>query len=71
MVQKKKQTTRKTSAKASSKTEMRRVPTTTDDFKTAALLVSATINVGIFVGWLAIKLTTEYDIQVAQFLFSR
>lgn len=48
-----------------------RVPTTGDDFKTAALVVSVTINLAVFVGWLAIKLTTEYDDQVASFLFSR
>ncbi len=48
-----------------------RVPTPGDDFKTALLLVSVTINLAIFVGWLAIKLTTEYDAQVASFLFGR
>lgn len=58
----KKQTTAK-------KVSMRSVPSTWDDFKTAALVVSATINVGIFVGWLALQITTKYDQQVAQFLF--
>jgi len=48
-----------------------RTPTTFDDFKSAALLVSVTINLAVFVGWLAIKLTTEYDSQVASFLFGR
>ncbi|MFZ2126301.1 MAG: hypothetical protein WAV04_02200 [Candidatus Microsaccharimonas sp.] len=48
-----------------------RVSTTFDDFKSAALLVSLMINVAVFVGWLAIKLTTEYDDQVVTLLFSR
>jgi hypothetical protein len=48
-----------------------RVPRVSDDFKTAALLVSVTINVAVFIGWLAIKITTKYDEQVATFLFSR
>jgi hypothetical protein len=48
-----------------------RTPTTADDVKTAILLVSITINVAVFVGWLAIKITTQYDAQVAEFLFSR
>jgi|ETNmetMinimDraft_4_1059912.scaffolds.fasta_scaffold34577_2 hypothetical protein len=42
---------------------------TREDFKTAALVVSATINVGVFVGWLALQVTNIYDVQVAQFLF--
>lgn len=48
-----------------------KVPTVVDDLKTAALVVSLAINVAIFTGWLAIKITTQYDLQVAQFLFSR
>lgn len=48
-----------------------RILTPTDDFKTATLLVSVTINLAIFVGWLVIKLSTEYDNQVASFLFDR
>lgn len=48
-----------------------RVPTVYDDFKTAALLVSVTINVAVFIGWLALKITTKYDEQIATFLFAR
>ncbi len=48
-----------------------KVPTVVDDLKTAALVVSLAINVAVFTGWLAIKITTQYDLQVAQFLFSR
>ena len=47
------------------------VPSVTDDLKTAALVVSLAINVAVFTGWLAVKITTQYDLQVAQFLFSR
>lgn len=55
----------------SSKTRAANVPTVVDDLKTAALVVSLAINVAVFTGWLAIKITTQYDLQVAQFLFSR
>lgn len=43
---------------------------TREDVKTAALLVSVTINVGVFVGWLTLQVTNIYDVQVAQFLFT-
>lgn len=46
-------------------------PRSVDDFKTAALIVSVGINVAVFVGWLALKITTEYDAQVFKFLFDR
>jgi hypothetical protein len=48
-----------------------RTPNTSEDFKTAALVVSLTINVAIFIGWLAIKVTNKYDEQVVNFLFHR
>jgi len=47
----------------------RRAASTTDDVKTALLIVSAAINVAVLVAWLAIKLTSKYDEQVAAFLF--
>lgn len=68
MVTQKKQTTKK---KAVQKSSAARTNDVWYDFKNAALLVSVTINVAVFVGWLAIKLTTQYDLQVAQFLFTR
>lgn len=63
----------KTSKKVISKTapSTAKVPTVVDDLKTAALVVSLAVNVAVFTGWLAIKITTQYDLQVAQFLFSR
>jgi len=48
-----------------------RVPTTFDDFKSAALLVSLVINLAVLIGWITIKVTTEYDAQVVTLLFSR
>lgn len=48
-----------------------RSSTTKEDFKTALILVSLTINVAVFVGWLCLRITTEYDEQVATFLFGR
>lgn len=64
--QKKTPKTTKAGAKSTAKQ-----PTTIEDFKTAALLVSGTINVAIFVGWLAVQLTTKYDYQVALLIFGR
>jgi hypothetical protein len=63
MVTKKKQTTKSKVAKAP-------VSNVGNDFKNAALVVSVTINVAVFVGWLAIQVTTKYDQQVAQLLFT-
>ena len=61
--------------KALKKTERRsgtrRVPTVYDDFKSAALLVSVTINIAVFIGWLVLKITTKFDEQIATFLFAR
>lgn len=48
-----------------------RQASTLNDVKTAALLVSLTINLIIFIGWLTLRLTTVYDQQVYNFLFSR
>ena len=48
-----------------------RQASTLNDVKTALLLVSLTINVALFIGWLALRLTTVYDQQVYNFLFSR
>lgn len=68
-----KKTTKKTSKTAARK----RAPftreggySTREDVKSAALLVSVTINVGLFVGWLTLQATNAYDVQVAQFLFT-
>lgn len=64
---------KKTSTTASARKTKTTVkhPTTVEDFKTAALLVSGAINVAIFVGWLAVQLTTKYDYQVALLIFGR
>jgi hypothetical protein len=48
-----------------------REPSTLNDTKNAILLVSLTINLAVFIGWLLLKLTTVYDEQVVDFLFSR
>jgi len=48
-----------------------KAPSVGEDFKNAALVVSVAINVAVLTGWLAINVTTQYDLQVAQFLFSR
>ncbi len=41
------------------------------DFKNSILVVSVLINVAIFTAWIALKVTTVYDDQVAQILFTR
>jgi hypothetical protein len=48
-----------------------RKPTTMNDVKTAILLVSLTINSIVFIGWLALQLTTDYDQQVFNLMFDR
>ncbi len=48
-----------------------RIPTTGQDIKSAVLLVSVTINLAVFIGWLLLRLTTVYDAQVYNFLFNR
>jgi len=48
-----------------------REASTMNDTKNAILIVSLTINIAIFVAWLILKLTTAYDQQVFDFLFTR
>jgi hypothetical protein len=71
-----KKTTKKTVKKATKKSfdswfMAPRKASTMNDVKTALLLVSLVINLAIFVGWLALRLTTAYDHQVFNFLFVR
>lgn len=71
-----KKTTKKTAKKVKKNTinawfPVARKASTMDDLKTAVLLVSLVINLAIFVGWLALRLTTAYDHQVFNFLFVR
>lgn len=42
-----------------------------NDFKTALLIVSLMTNLFILVAWVALKVTSEFDYQVATFLFYR
>ncbi len=48
-----------------------REASTLNDVKTAILLVSLTLNLAVFIGWLILRLTTIYDAQVYNFLFNR
>lgn len=47
------------------------VPATANDLKTALLVVSLTINVVVLITWLILQVTTQYDEQLAAFLFIR
>ena len=40
-----------------------------NDFKNALLITSILINVAIFIGWVAIRVTNVYDDQVLMVLF--
>ena len=61
---------KKKTTKSSKKfTLMRKAPT--EDFKTALILVSVTLNLAFFIGWLALHITTAYDAQVYNILFVR
>jgi hypothetical protein len=64
-----KKTSAKTRTTALKSTD--RAPSTLDDFKSALLMVSLTINAFILVGWIALQVTTQYDLQVATLLFVR
>ena len=41
------------------------------DLKTAVLVVSVVANLFVFTAWIALQVTTQYDSQIASFLFSR
>jgi hypothetical protein len=60
---------KKVSTKATQTTV--RVPTTFEDVKTAVLVVSLVINLAVFIAWLILRITSKYDEQVYQFLFTR
>jgi len=41
------------------------------DLKSAVLVVSVVANLFVFTAWLALQVTTQYDSQIAGFLFNR
>lgn len=41
------------------------------DLKNAVLIVSVVVNLFIFTAWIALQVTTQYDAQLANFLFTR
>lgn len=43
----------------------------TQDLKTAVLVVSVVANLFLFTAWVALQVTTQYDTQIAGFLFNR
>jgi len=80
MVKKNSRTTSKKTAKITKKqTGLRswvtvpgvREASTLNDVKNAVLFVSLLINLAVFIGWLILRLTTQYDLQVYNFLFVR
>lgn len=52
-------------------TEMVQASHMSQDLKTAVLIVSVVANLFIFTAWIALQVTTQYDTQIAGFLFSR
>lgn len=44
---------------------------TSQDLRNAVLIVSVVVNLFIFIAWLAMQVTTQYDAQIAGFLFNR
>jgi hypothetical protein len=51
--------------------EMVQTSNMSQDLKTAVLIVSIVANLFIFTAWIALQVTTQYDIQIASFLFNR
>lgn len=47
-----------------------RIPTVSDDFKSAALVVSVLVNLFILIGWVLLQITDKYNVPVANFLFN-
>lgn len=43
----------------------------TQDLKNAVLIVSVVANLFIFTAWVALQVTTQFDSQIATFLFNR
>jgi hypothetical protein len=41
------------------------------DLKTAVLIVSVLANLFVFTAWIALQVTTKFDVQIANFLFNR
>lgn len=41
------------------------------DLRNAILIVSVVANLFIFTAWLMLQVTTQYDTQIANFLFNR
>ncbi|HSW77909.1 MAG TPA: hypothetical protein VLG36_03865 [Candidatus Chromulinivoraceae bacterium] len=41
------------------------------DLKTAVLIVSVVANLFVLTAWIALQVTTQYDGQIANFLFTR
>lgn len=82
MTSKTKTTTKKTSkvttkkaalvAEAVNVAPLEVVPNQTDtDFKNAVLIVSLTVNAFVLIAWVTLKVTSEFDYQIANFLFYR
>lgn len=46
-------------------------PTTFDDVRNAILVVSLLFNLFILIAWVILQVTTQYDAEVARFLFVR
>lgn len=42
-----------------------------EDLKHAILIVSLVANLFILTAWITMQVTTQYDLQIASFLFSR
>lgn len=42
-----------------------------NDLKHSVLIVSLAVNAFLFIGWIALQVTSQYDAQLAQFLFVR
>ena len=67
----KKQIAKKSGLRAADWFPAAREASTLNDIKTAVLLVSLTLNLAVFIGWLVLRFTTAYDQQVFDFLFVR
>lgn len=68
------QRTRRTHSKpAANRTATQEMPcpTTFDDVRNAVLIISLLFNLFFLVTWVTLQVTTQYDIELSQMLFSR
>jgi len=64
-------TTKNETAEAIDEVQVMPTSSMSNDLKNAVLIVSIVANLFIFSTWIALQVTSQYDTQLANFLFNR